>query len=375
MVRKKIQIFISAIIVMLIASTASAGERLFFDNYESASLSGYTAVNAQISSDVAYSGSRSVRVTHSGTAMLRKDLDMATMLEYNEITIRYRWYTSTSWASGTGVKYARLRTPSQELQSELWFSENLGTEPLGLGGLHYGSASLSNAGFPGSGQSYNKGRWMLIEIHYIYNTPGQNNGLMEVSFDGVRKIHNTAVGFRNRSDIAFNQFYLPSNIGTSNSSCINYIDDMEIWEGTPDGSSPTPTPNPTPTPTPIPGNVSQPAKLGMVSWSANSQTGDTTWSDSTALWCVRALVNSESLQINGNNIVLGFQGRGSSSYIIRKVSIAEKDSSGAQGNVVNSTWKRVTFDNRSESTWSSDTITVPAGQVKRSNSIPFVMDR
>src|SRR3989339_1940958 len=74
---------------------------------------------------------------------------------------------------------------------------------------------------------------MQIQIHYIYNTPGQNNGLMEVSFDGVRKIYNTSVGFRNRSDIAFNQFYLPSNIGTSNSNCINYIDDIEIWSGNP----------------------------------------------------------------------------------------------------------------------------------------------
>lgn len=362
---------------MVMASSASAGELLFFDNFESANLSGYTAVNAQISTDVAYSGNRSVRVTHSGTAMLRKDLDMATMLEYNEVTIRYRWYTSPSWVTGTGVKYARLRTPNQELQCELWFTEILGTEPLGLGGLHYGSAALRNAGFSAGAQSYNKGRWMQIQIHYIYNTPGQNNGVMEVSFDGVRRIYNTSVGFRNRTDIAFNQFYLPSNIGTSNANCVNYIDDIEIWEGTPDGTVPSPTPIPAPTPTPIPNpsSVGQPTRLGMVSWSANSQTGDSTWADSSAVWCVRVPVNSESMQANGDNIVLGFQGRSSGSYTIRKVSIAEKDPNGDEGDIVNSTWKRVTFDGRTESTWSTDSFVVPAGQIKRSNAIAFNLDR
>ena len=78
---------------------------------------------------------------------------------------------------------------------------------------------------------------MTIEIHYIYNTSSQNNGVIEVKFNGVQKLYKTNIGFRNNSNIAYNQFYLPSNIGTPNSKCINYIDDVEIWAGTPDSSS------------------------------------------------------------------------------------------------------------------------------------------
>src|SRR3989339_720831 len=243
---KKIALFFSCFIFIFLVlasgtSAQSGATLLFSDNFEGGSLSGYTAVNAAISTAVAYSGTHSAKITHSGTAMLRKDLDMATMLNHNEITIRYRWYTSSSWILGTGVKFARLRTPGQELQTELWFSENLGTEPLGTGGLQGGnSPNLNISGLDGSAQSYNKGRWMQIQIHYVYNSPGQNNGIMEVSFDGVRKVYNTSVGFRNRSDIAFNQFYLPSNIGTSNSNCINYIDDIEIWSGNSGGTTPPP---------------------------------------------------------------------------------------------------------------------------------------
>src|SRR3989339_1830088 len=242
---KKIALFFSCFIFIFLVlasgtSAQSGATLLFSDNFEGGSLSGYTAVNAAISTAVAYSGTHSAKITHSGTAMLRKDLDMATMLNHNEITIRYRWYTSSSWILGTGVKFARLRTPGQELQTELWFSENLGTEPLGTGGLQGGnSPNLNISGLDGSAQSYNKGRWMQIQIHYVYNTPGQENGIMEVSFDGVRRIYETSLDIRNRTDVAYSQFYLPSNIGTSNANCINYIDDIEIWSGNPSGGTAT----------------------------------------------------------------------------------------------------------------------------------------
>jgi hypothetical protein len=234
---KRIQIVISALIIMVSAPTLHAGQLLFSDNFESGSLSGYTTQNVAMSTDVAYSGSHSVKCTHIQTVILRKELDMATMLKYNEVTIRYKWYTSSSWTTGTGVKYARLRTPSQELQAELWFSENLGSEPLGLGGNIYGSQARGTNVLYGSSQSFNKGKWMTIEIHYIYNSSSQSNGVMEVKFNGVQKLYKTDIGFRNNSNIAYNQFYLPSNIGTPNSKCINYIDDIEIWAGTPSGDS------------------------------------------------------------------------------------------------------------------------------------------
>ena len=48
--------------------------------------------------------------------MAVKTFDINTMLANPEVTIKYRWYTSPSWVTGTGVKYLRLRGPSQIIQ-------------------------------------------------------------------------------------------------------------------------------------------------------------------------------------------------------------------------------------------------------------------
>ena len=110
-----------------------------------------------------------------------------------------------------------------------------------------------------------------------------------------------------------------------------------------------------------------------ISWSAVDQTGDTTWTDSTATWCVRALVESGSVIASGDTVMIGFQGRTSSNYTLRKVSIAAKDPSGYDGDVIDSTWTRVTFDGNAEATWSDDSILVQAGSEKLSDPIPFQM--
>jgi hypothetical protein len=86
---------------------------------------------------------------------------------------------------------------------------------------------------------------------------------------------------------------------------------------------------------------------------------------------VRLLIEGSRITHLGDKIVLGFQGRSSGAYSIRKVSIAERDASGVTGDVVNSTYKRVTFDGKTESTWGTDTVTVSAGTEKLSNGIPF----
>ena len=71
--------------------------------------------------------------------------------------------------------------------------------------------------------------------------------------------------------------------------------------------------------------------------------------------------------------MIGFQGRSSSNYALRKVSIAAKDPSGYDGDVIDSTWTRVTFDGNAEATWSDDSIVVQAGSEKLSDPIPFQM--
>lgn len=108
-------------------------------------------------------------------------------------------------------------------------------------------------------------------------------------------------------------------------------------------------------------------------WSATAQTGDSSWASSTVTYCVRLLIEGSSVTQSGSQIQLGIQGRTSGSYTIRKVSIAERDTTGLEGDVVDSTWTKVTFDGNSAGTWATDVITVPAGQEKLSNIIPFML--
>ena len=228
-----------SILFLFWAVNVNAQILLFSDNFDDGNTSDWHLVNAELSTDHPHSGSYCVKVTHRQTAMLRKELEMATMLNYNEITIIYWWYTDPSWVTGTGVKYCRLRVPDQTMQTELWFEESLGHEPCALGGHQYGTNAQSERSFyPGTEQSYNKGQWMKIQIRYVYNSPGRSDGILQIWFNDVLKYNYSNVGYRNSTNIAYNQFYLPSNIGTSNSNCINYIDDVEIWAGVPNSDPP-----------------------------------------------------------------------------------------------------------------------------------------
>ena len=86
-------------------------------------------------------------------------------------------------------------------------------------------------------------------------------------------------------------------------------------------------------------------------WNAVASTGDTTWKNSSVAYCVRLLVPGSEISNSGNKIKLGFMGRNSGNYIIQRVSIAERDISSSVGNVIDSTWTRITFDKQGISEW------------------------
>jgi hypothetical protein len=107
----------------------------------------------------------------------------------------------------------------------------------------------------------------------------------------------------------------------------------------------------------------------VVSWRATEQTGDSVWDDSWATWCVRVPIEGSSITRAGNRIQLGFQGRISGNYILKKVSIAERDINGENGDVVDSTWVKVTFDSNSADSWDTDLTTVSPNTEKLSDPI------
>lgn len=208
------------------------GTLIFSDNFDDGDASGWSLNSAAISTDQAHSGLYSIKCTHSTTVAVIKIIDHATMLLYDTVTVKYQWFTAATWITGTGVKFCRLRAPSQVLQTELWWGELLGVEPRSLGGYMYGGQTVAPKSFYAGDQSYKRSEWMKIEIQYIYNTGTNLDGILKVLFDDTLRYNYSNVGWRNNSDIAYNYFYLPSNIGTSNANNINYIDDVEIWGGT-----------------------------------------------------------------------------------------------------------------------------------------------
>ncbi|WP_339136536.1 MAG: hypothetical protein WGN25_01470 [Candidatus Electrothrix sp. GW3-4] len=112
------------------------------------------------------------------------------------------------------------------------------------------------------------------------------------------------------------------------------------------------------------------AIISSIAWSATEQLDDPNWKDSVVRYCVRLLVEGSSVTESANEVVLGFQGRTESDYTIRKVSIAERDIAASVGDVVDSTWKKVTFDSTA---WTSN-ITVPANSEKLSDPVQFNLE-
>ncbi len=106
-------------------------------------------------------------------------------------------------------------------------------------------------------------------------------------------------------------------------------------------------------------------------WGAEEQTGQTGWSDSSATWCVRVPLIGSSVMNSGNQVKISFKGRASGDYRVRKASIAERDTNGGLGAVVDSTWTRVTFDGNSADVWSTNGALVPEGGEKISDPVSF----
>jgi hypothetical protein len=114
-------------------------------------------------------------------------------------------------------------------------------------------------------------------------------------------------------------------------------------------------------------------------WNANANIGDN-WQDSSVSYCVRLLIPGSQILNSGDAIKLGFQGRSSGDYTMKSVSIAERDQNGNLGDVIDSTWKKVTFYKENETyisdplasdSWETYSVVVSAGVETISNPINF----
>ena len=110
------------------------------------------------------------------------------------------------------------------------------------------------------------------------------------------------------------------------------------------------------------------------SWNALNEIGSTAWYDSDVKWCIRSKIDGNTIHGQGNNVVITFGNRNYGDYKVKKVSIAEIDPSDPEGNVVDSTWTKVTFDDQTEENWNDYEATVLSEREKSSNLIPFTLN-
>ena len=82
------------------------------------------------------------------------------------------------------------------------------------------------------------------------------------------------------------------------------------------------------------------------SWNNANIYGSSSWYesvtsyDSSVFRCFRTRIDSNTVTASGDGIVITFKNESNSDYIVEKVTIAEIDPSDAEGNVIDSTWKK-----------------------------------
>jgi hypothetical protein len=107
-------------------------------------------------------------------------------------------------------------------------------------------------------------------------------------------------------------------------------------------------------------------------WDANVVIGDGQWINSSVTNSVRLLVSGAVLNTAAGRVALEFQGRSSGDYQIKSVSIAEVDPA-CFGCVVDSTWTKVMFDGKPETSW-DDHVMISANSTKVSDVVNFAID-
>lgn len=102
----------------------------------------------------------------------------------------------------------------------------------------FGVAFFPEAGGPTlySGVSLPEGRWFQMEFYVRLNDPGSSNGETAIWVDGVEKARRTNVDLKAPSN-PLNVLAQITNYDYCTGVCDYYMDDIEVWNGCPSGSS------------------------------------------------------------------------------------------------------------------------------------------
>ncbi len=170
---------------------------------------------------------------HSGTKALRYDgwpgvyADIPTT---REVYLRYWWYMPTGFDGGHagGRHFWRLGTNGAGHQIDTQAQ----SEPNGFSVIYF----LGGEVFYPDVTQLPRGRWFKFEFYTRLNDPGVANGVAKVWIDGVPQLNETNVNLGATSD-NLDELLLTTNYADCSGVCDWFMDDVEVWNGCPSGSS------------------------------------------------------------------------------------------------------------------------------------------
>ncbi|MCI0565385.1 MAG: polysaccharide lyase [Nitrososphaera sp.] len=207
--------------------------KIFSDDFESGNFSKWTDCgNNAIETGIVHAGTKSMRYTHQGCY---KNLSQSS----REVYYKFYWYFPTGFTwnlSSTGGKHFWRIAYSTG-------SNSLFTNQIDSGATQGIANSFGMAFFPGNGgPGFNniaplpEGRWFKWEFYVRLNDPGVANGETAIWVDGVETFRRTNIDLKAQSN-ALNLLAQVTNYDSCSGVCHWYMDDVELWNGCPSGTS------------------------------------------------------------------------------------------------------------------------------------------
>ncbi|MCI0560694.1 MAG: polysaccharide lyase [Nitrososphaera sp.] len=197
--------------------------RILSEDFESGNFSKWTFCDDQIQTSVVHSGTRAHKFLLGG--LCHKTFAQTT----REVYVSFWWHfpTNFNWAPGTsGKHFWRLG---------LQGNEQYDTTSAGYGDMNMdiflGGTKIFHPAAP-----LKTGSWFKLEFYTRLNDPGVANGEAKVWVDGVLQLNQSNVNLTATTN-NIDQFLLTTNYDNCTGTCHWYMDDVEVWNGCPSGSS------------------------------------------------------------------------------------------------------------------------------------------
>ncbi|OFZ37032.1 MAG: hypothetical protein A2504_01860 [Bdellovibrionales bacterium RIFOXYD12_FULL_39_22] len=220
----------------------TSSKKIFSENFEEGLSKLTTFGDVSTVPEIGIGGSFCLKANYGTNKLLGSIIDLGSKAPTNEFYVRFYIKIDPAYnAPYLGFKWMRLKHGNVEgdgiqtefyLNSETWYSTGHSYE-TDQGGLD--SPDTNFSWYP----TFKDGQWHKVEVYGKYNTSGLANGVCIIKFDDILHLNSKSYKWRStmwESDI-FRRFYIPSNAGDgvhmAQAGDIIYIDDIEIWDGTP----------------------------------------------------------------------------------------------------------------------------------------------